>query len=1059
MKFLVDKTNFIAGEVGERYLGNARQEDYNSGCALLKNFFPLKNGGVIRRPGTQRVFTRADVDASRDYRIIPYTVSEYISNVPVGPGDTVGLLFSSVKGIEPSPLFAPVPVFTQDMGKVISESEGSQAFRLERIIIPSNETVVGGMYGTQNNYTFSNLSNEYPSTGDQNRANAIGRTAEDLARVKVDEIDWVQVGLDLYISHRDFQGMRVRFRSGFLRTDGSISAIFDIELNAQRSSPISVPRRRTNNLKDGEPSGTIFATTNEFLFGDTAFADDRTDANLNVPAWNKNAVIVGFAQRHRGAAIEGAVPVIESGRYAESSEDNVGIFEGELVTPILRTGLLDRTIPAVPDDPDSKPFSFRFLDNNLAMTKSIYFELEGETKLSDPASRQKRGFLFRGENRGATGLFHRNVFPLNLFSNPRLFAGDTPAEFRDNPVSTASPLAFFAYTTPRAGGDGFSSSTFSQYPDFDFEAYFLRGRTQRLDGAYVLDAMRLWLNLVISKDLDVRASDYKRPLDVSEIVFGLYGFNRNLFADKGNPVEIISKPSALCLTAPFWFVDEWFDRDNPRIVGTYQQRLVYGSSKNAPDSLWLSGLGLQKLDKFVDRHFPQDATGDTSGVDYPGEVNIDDPFSLRVYSNVLDEIRWLNDEENLILGMSGSAKSVQGFDDGQLGAGSTKISTVSNYSSSRSKAVRAGDMIYFISADGKKLRSIGYSVQGQRLRAVDVTVRNDVLIKDDEFKEVVFCESRNMLFLLTKAGKLFSYTILENAPVGAWARHELGTGGLETQIQSISVLPNVADEWDDLWLVVKRGSEIKLEVLGRDYIRPDMNTSSVKDISPLERITSLEPSPEFAKALAPYYMDSSVLLTYLYRPPRAVRESGELPPEARDGVFNGTASVPPGELRGLFNGKSLGSVKLVQRDDGSYTLDPPQVVRVSPEFSLINELIVGYDFESELETTPVSLVVREGTAQASPARMDTVTFRLDQSLSASVGVRTRSVEGDVSEQALELTNYKRIRTLNGVTRAFSGLELLRVVGDQAEDQRIFVKVNGPYPFSLLSLTMRGVVND
>ena len=53
----------------------------------------------------------------------------------------------------------------------------------------------------------------------------------------------------------------------------------------------------------------------------------------------------------------------------------------------------------------------------------------------------------------------------------------------------------------------------------------------------------------------------------------------------------------------------------------------------------------------------------------------------------------LNDEENLVIGMSGSAKSVQGFDDGQLGAGSTKVATVSNYSSSRSKAVRAGDTI------------------------------------------------------------------------------------------------------------------------------------------------------------------------------------------------------------------------------------------------------------------------------------------------------------------------------------------------------------------------------
>ena len=51
---------------------------------------------------------------------------------------------------------------------------------------------------------------------------------------------------------------------------------------------------------------------------------------------------------------------------------------------------------------------------------------------------------------------------------------------------------------------------------------------------------------------------------------------------------------------------------------------------------------------------------------------------------------------------------------------------------------------------------------------------------------------------------------------------------------------------------------------------------------------------------------------------------------------------------------------------------------------------------------------------------------MNQAMSARVGVRTRTVEGDVSEQALALTNYRKQRLNDGVTRTYSGLELLRV---------------------------------
>ena len=1066
MKFLIDKTNFIAGEVGERYLGNARQEDYNSGCALLKNFFILKNGGVIRRPGTRLSIGIVPIDPKRDYRIIPYKLAEDIGSFnqkDIRAGSTIGLVFSSTKNTVQLPSLSNYnPVFAGDgdSADTISETLGSESFRLEALLMPSNGFDTEGFSATRKRYRFANIANTF-NIGDQRRAFAVGQMADDLAKVQVDDIDWVQVGLDMYISHKDFSGMRVRFISGSLRTRDFLC---EIELGVQQKTPMSVPRKRTNIIKDAEPQGTLFVSTNKDLFNYNGYVETRGDSlTLESSSWEKPALVVGFARRQTSAEATYRLAVITSGRY-QASTNNAQIFKTfprQLVAVPLELGPLVKTIPADPTSPDRTTFPVKLLDNNLANTRSIYFELEGTTKLNDASTRDKRGFLFRSQNLGMTLPFVSDaIFPLTVFSNSRDFANQLTSDFF--PLNPYTLLSMFVYHATISGS---ITSSLGGYPDFDLEAYFLRGGEIANQGIQVLENMRTWVDLLITKGTErpEDVNNFVRGPDVSEVQLGNYAVGPDLYAAKGSSNKILSNPRMFCITAPFWFVDEWSNGNYPSVVGTYQQRLVYGNAKNAPDSLWFSGLGLAKLDQFVDRHFPQDETGDTTGVDYPGEVNIDDPFSLRVYSSVLDEIRWLNDEENLVIGMSGSAKSVQGFDDGQLGAGSTKVATVSNYSSSRSKAVRAGDTIYFISADGKKLRSIGYSIQGQMLRARDVTIRNDILIKDDEFKQIVFCESRNMLFLLTKQGKLFTYTILEESPIGAWARHELGTGGLETQIQSMAIVPNAQDGWDDVWFTVRRAGAIVFEVLGRDYINEELNVSPEKDFKYLEE--------EEGRAGVPYYMDSSVLFLYI----KEIRD----PPITDDDIYKGEYSIIDnggqnlnrtfianflpitGKLQALFNGSQIKDLKFVKVVGANDQVDivPELRSRVSEDIVQLNQLVVGYAYKSEMETTPVSLVVREGTAQASPARMDTVTFRVNQAMSARVGVRTRSTEGDVSEQALELENYNLKQLNDGVVRAYSGLERLRVEADQGEDQRVFVEVEGAYPFTLLSITMRGVVND
>ena len=71
------QTKFTAGQLGESLVGRVDLSKYYSGCSIVENFIPIKQGPVIRRPGTKYV---AEVKSSQAgsitaSRLIPFIFS------------------------------------------------------------------------------------------------------------------------------------------------------------------------------------------------------------------------------------------------------------------------------------------------------------------------------------------------------------------------------------------------------------------------------------------------------------------------------------------------------------------------------------------------------------------------------------------------------------------------------------------------------------------------------------------------------------------------------------------------------------------------------------------------------------------------------------------------------------------------------------------------------------------------------------------------------------------------------------------------------------------------
>lgn len=216
----------------------------------------------------------------------------------------------------------------------------------------------------------------------------------------------------------------------------------------------------------------------------------------------------------------------------------------------------------------------------------------------------------------------------------------------------------------------------------------------------------------------------------------------------------------------------------PACVGFYEQRLVYGGSNDAPNTLWLS--------------VPADLDDFTVGTDVDSGLE----YTIAGGANQLQWIRGTS--KFLAVGAFGDIYQITGGIDGVITPTSISIKPTNSYGCASINPIGKGTQVFFAQSNKLILRSFEFDFAQDSYIPVDRNTVADHITKSG-ITQIEYQEGRpNILWCAKTNGELVGMTVEDGESVSGWHRHT--TDG---EVLSIATLPREGN-YDQLWVNVKR---------------------------------------------------------------------------------------------------------------------------------------------------------------------------------------------------------------------------------------------------------------
>ncbi len=217
----------------------------------------------------------------------------------------------------------------------------------------------------------------------------------------------------------------------------------------------------------------------------------------------------------------------------------------------------------------------------------------------------------------------------------------------------------------------------------------------------------------------------------------------------------------------------------PRCVTFYEDRLVFASSTDFPERIWLS------------------KTGDYYNFEYG--TNDDSAIARSINSEQVNAIVWMKSAKKLHYGTLGGEGHLSSGGNGALTPTNVTTLTESRYGSPGSvDPVLIGDETLFLQRPGRTLRRYAYNYERDAFSGENLSILAEHLTKDYSITEMAYQqEPYNILWCIRSDGDLLGLTYMPEHKITAWHRHT--TDG---EFESVATIPGTTD--DEIWVVVKR---------------------------------------------------------------------------------------------------------------------------------------------------------------------------------------------------------------------------------------------------------------
>jgi hypothetical protein len=252
------------------------------------------------------------------------------------------------------------------------------------------------------------------------------------------------------------------------------------------------------------------------------------------------------------------------------------------------------------------------------------------------------------------------------------------------------------------------------------------------------------------------------------------------------------------------YIDPFAGADYPGVVGLFEQRLVFASTPNKPQTIFMSKAG--DYNNFA-IYEPQ--TDDSS-------------IELTVAFSEVTSFSWLASLRSLIMGTSSMEWEVSSSQ-GAFTAKTAKITPQSYIGSMKLPPAMVGNAVLHVSRTGTQVRNLKYDFGSDSYNGNDCTIMSSHLF--EEFSIVDWCYQQHpdsILWCVRSDGRLLGLTYQAEHEVIAWHQHD--TKG---QVLSVCSVPH--GRIDALFVLVKRNGKYFMEIMSERFIKGDFSRSIFLD--------------------------------------------------------------------------------------------------------------------------------------------------------------------------------------------------------------------------------------
>ncbi|CAK7067791.1 MAG: hypothetical protein DELT_01727 [Desulfovibrio sp.] len=225
--------------------------------------------------------------------------------------------------------------------------------------------------------------------------------------------------------------------------------------------------------------------------------------------------------------------------------------------------------------------------------------------------------------------------------------------------------------------------------------------------------------------------------------------------------------------------------DFPGAVCLFEQRLVFASSQNRPQTIWMS------------------KSGDYDNFATYSPITDDSPIELTIASQEVSAANWMVPLRSLIFGTPSMEWEIAGAGGGAFAAKSARATPQSYWGSSLRRAMVVGNVILHVSSSGSQVRNLQYDFTSDSYGGADLTIMAAHILEKETVIDWAFQKNPDsVIWAVRSDGVLLGLTFQAEHQIAAWHRHD--TQGKFTAVCSV---PHGFEY--SLFAIVERGVERK----------------------------------------------------------------------------------------------------------------------------------------------------------------------------------------------------------------------------------------------------------